>query len=126
ADSESPSEVSFQNLITMPATMWTSCFDVYSQAADSAKKAFNFLHPSERSRVDFILANYDSILNYCTYCIFEKIPLKLFYTTPLPPDSVKVFEEHMLVTCLRGLSSLINELICFYIEAESRTDDHQL
>lgn len=103
ADSETTatSEVSFQNMITMPATMWTSCFDVYSQSADSAKKAFSFLYPTERDRIDFILANYESILNvsqlkrgvfrcvlifaefqYCTYCVFEKIPIKLFYSTP--------------------------------------------
>lgn len=61
--SEATNEVSFQNLITMPAIMWISCFDAYSQAADSAKKAFAYLYPTENSRIEFILENYDSILN---------------------------------------------------------------
>jgi len=61
--SETANEVSFQNLISMPAVMWSSCFDIYSQAAESAKKAFNYLYPTENDRIDFILNNYESILN---------------------------------------------------------------
>lgn len=119
-------DVSFQSLITMPAIMWTASFDVYTQAADSAKKALTFLLPSEKDRIDFLLANYELIINYCTYCVFDKIPVKLFYTkATLDADSLKVFEEHLLVTCLRGLSSLVNELICFYIDAECKGTDDQ-
>lgn len=109
----------------MPAIMWTASFDVYNQAAESAKKAFNFLHPSEKNRIDFLLANYESILNYCAYCVFDKIPVSLFYSNSLEADSMKVFEEHILVTCLRGLSSLVNELACFYMEAENGPDDQR-
>ena len=36
---------------------------------------------------------------------------------------MKVFEEHILVTSLRGLSSLVNELVCFYLENENGLDD---
>ena len=43
--------------------MWTSCFDVYSQSADSAKKCFDYFYPTENERINFILDNYDSILN---------------------------------------------------------------
>ncbi|KAI2804180.1 listerin E3 ubiquitin protein ligase 1 [Blomia tropicalis] len=116
-------EVSFQNLVTMPAIMWTSCYDAYAQAAECSKKAFEYLFSTENGRIEFILCNYETVLNYCIYCIFDQIPIKLFYSNSLPPDSVKVFEEHILVTSLRGLSTLINELLCFHLNPVNDSND---
>lgn len=56
-------DVSFQNLITMPAVLWNSCFDVYFHSAKAAQKAFDYLYSSGDSRLEFILKNYESILN---------------------------------------------------------------
>ena len=56
-------EVSFQNLVTMPAIMWTSCYDAYAQAAECSKKAFEYLFSTENGRIEFILCNYETVLN---------------------------------------------------------------
>ncbi|OTF71250.1 hypothetical protein BLA29_003178, partial [Euroglyphus maynei] len=108
-------EISFQSLITMPAVMWNSCFDAYSQPFQSARNVFRHLFPREKT-ISFLLNNCDSILNYCLYFIFNKIPIELFYNTSLPADSIRMFEDHQLGTCLLGLSTMINELLCFYVK----------
>nr|XP_046910062.1 uncharacterized protein LOC124491464 [Dermatophagoides farinae] len=108
-------EISFQTLITMSAVMWNSCFDAYSQPFQSARNVFRHLFSREKT-IHFLLVNCDSILNYCLYFIFNKIPIELFYNTSLPTDSIRMFEDHQLGTCLLGLSTMINELMCFYVK----------
>uniref|UniRef100_A0A6P6YCR3 E3 ubiquitin-protein ligase listerin n=1 Tax=Dermatophagoides pteronyssinus TaxID=6956 RepID=A0A6P6YCR3_DERPT len=106
-------EISFQTLITMPAVMWNSCFDAYNQPFQSARNVFRYLFSRDKT-INFLLDNCDSILNYCLYFLFNKIPIELFYNTSLPADSIRMFDDHQIGICLLGISTMINELLCFY------------
>lgn len=116
--------MSFNKTVTMPAVLWTSRFDPYGQAADAASSVFTTIYPTPEAQINFLFDHYETILDYCVVNIFDPIPIKLFYHVPMPADSVRTFEEHMLVTSMRGLSVVINELICFYLQPE--TIDQQL
>ncbi|KAH9415234.1 listerin E3 ubiquitin protein ligase 1 [Dermatophagoides pteronyssinus] len=116
-------EISFQTLITMPAVMWNSCFDAYSQPFQSARNVFRHLFPRDKT-INFLLDNCDSILNYCLYFLFNKIPIELFYNTSLPADSIRMFEDHQIGTCLLSLSTMINELLCFYRKNNNKNIDN--
>lgn len=61
-------EVSFQNLVTMPAVMWTACYDSYTQPSEAAQQAFSLLYQNPNQRTQFLLANYEVILNVILFC----------------------------------------------------------
>lgn len=117
------SEISFQNLVTMPAVMWTSFFDDNPQAKKSAFKVFKYFYPNEKT-IDFLMLNYETITNYCIYCTFQKISLsvKLFYSS-LSQALIDAFELHIINVCLNGLSSLINYLLCYYIKCSKNVNN---
>lgn len=82
SSSSSSSQVSFQKLVTLPAVLWTGCFEQTPQSAEAAKQILNFLHPSPEEKVQFLIDNYVTILNYCVYTLFHQIPFDLFFTSP--------------------------------------------
>lgn len=56
-------EVSFQSLITMPAILWNSCYDGYHHSAKTARKSFDYLYPNVVAKIEFILENYETVIN---------------------------------------------------------------
>lgn len=124
SETQGTNEISFQNLVTMPAVLWTSVFDDNPQAKKFAIKVLNYLYPKEKL-LDFLILHYETIINYCIYCTFHKVSLslKLFYSSSLSQSSTHsqvltdAFELHIINICLNGLSSLINYLLTYYKKA---------
>lgn len=78
----SDSQVSFQKLVTLPVVLWTSCYEQSLQSAEASQKIMNYLFPSSAEKLQFLIDNHLSIVNYTIQALFRKIPVDLFCSSP--------------------------------------------